>query len=163
MKKPFEAAKKLPAGYDWENLRFGLKMGHGLSFLSLLAFLNRYSNARGALYERVQGLDGRLVTQLVPGRIIIPFPELMAGLPLWGLWLYLAAMLVQVGRHYAWHTRGSMSIYLMKRLPDRWELHRRCWTVPVLAALMELVLFAVMTGLCWLLYRFATPEGCLPI
>lgn len=161
--KTFDAERHLPPGWDWENLRVWLGWGHALSCISLFAFLSRYYDARSALYAYTQQLNGTMVLELVPGRIITPFDQLMSGLPWLGFWCFVILMGIQVWRHYRFHTQGTMSIYLMRRLPDKWELHRRCWTVPVLACIAELVLFAVLTGLCWLLYRFATPIQCLPM
>jgi hypothetical protein len=33
---------------------------------------------------------------------------------------------------------------------------------PLLSAAAELLLFAILIGLCWLLWYFATPAVCLP-
>ena len=49
----------------------------------------------------------------------------------------------------------------MRRLPDRWEYHRRCLTIPLLAILSALVLIVVLIGLFYALYLHATPEQCL--
>lgn len=161
--KFFDPKRHLPPGWDWENLRAGLLWGHGASLASLFIFVNRYLDSRASLYSHIQQLDGTLVKQLIPGRTVAPFWTLLAGMPLWGMWIFWILMGVQVWRHYSCHTRDSMPIYLMRRLPDKWELHRRCWTVPVLACLVELLVFAVGIGLCWLLWYVATPAGCLPL
>ena len=161
--KFFDPKRHLPLGWDWEDLRWGLGWGHVASLSSVLIFLNRYIDARGALYSYIQTLDGKLVKELVPGRIIAPFWELMAGMPYLGMWCFLLAMAWQALRHYQYHTRDSMPIYLMRRLPDKWELHRRCLTVPVLSAITNVLLFAAATMLCWVLYRTATPAGHLPV
>lgn len=163
MKKSFDITKYLPAGYDWENLRWGLSWGYFGSCLPLGIFLTRYWDARDALYSYTQNPDGTQVKTLVPGRIITPFWELMVQGPMLGVWCFIAVMALQVWRHYRWHTRDSMSIYTMRRLPDRWELHRRCWTVPVLASIAELLLLGVCLLLCWCLYTTATPAGHLPM
>lgn len=43
----------------------------------------------------------------------------------------LAALLLIPCNYYAFW-RGAKSIYLMRRLPDRWELARRCLAIPLL-------------------------------
>ena len=64
---------------------------------------------------------------------------------------------------YSSYYQGSRSIYLMRRLPDgRSLLRRQVWTVPVCWTLAILVTGAVLLGLCWLVWRFATPAECLP-
>ncbi len=161
MKMRFNASKYLPAGWDWENLRFGLLLGQLASTAPLVIYLNRFSDSVSALYERYL-VDGEWVQQLVPNRVVPRFSWLILGTPLMGFGIFFLCMALQVARHYRYHTRDSMSIYLMKRLPNRWELHRRCWTVPLLASLAELLLMGLMIFLCWLLYRYTTPEGCLP-
>ena len=161
--KIFDPKRHLPVGWDWENLRTWLYWGHFFSSLTIFTFASRYFDALSNLYIHIQQLDGTLVRQLDPNRTITPFWALMAGFPYFGLGCFLLVMLIQVWRHYSYHTRDSMAVYTMRRLPDPFELHRRCWTLPLLSCLAELLLFAVLTFLCWLLWRFATPAVCLPM
>ena len=68
-----------------------------------------------------------------------------------------------VGLHYAHYYRGSKSIYLMRRLPDRTLLHRQCWTLPLLALGLTLLVLVLLPALYYLIYRYATPAQCLPL
>lgn len=63
--------------------------------------------------------------------------------------------------HYLSHYQGSKSIYLMRRLPDRWELHHRCLTLPLTGALIYLgcALFLLLVYFC--IYLIVTPAQCL--
>lgn len=159
--KIFDPKRHLPLGWEWENTKCALGWGHFFSSLTSLGFLAAYYDARNALYaHREQG--GILVKELVPTRTIAPFGDLIAGYPLLGLWLFLAVMPLLVWRYYRYHTQGAMAVYTMRRLPDPMEYHRRCWTQPLLSAVFELLIYAVLIGLCWLLWRFATPAPCLP-
>ena len=106
--------------------------------------------------------NGTYIRELDPTRTIAPFSELTRGTPLFGLWIFLAVMPILVWRHYRFHTQDAMSVYTMRRLPDRWEYHRRCWTQPILSAIAELLLYALLTALCWLIWYFATPAPCRP-
>ena len=160
--KIFDPHRHLPVGWDWERTRNGLIWGHILSAFSIFSFLGRLSDALSALYNYRQLSDGTLLKELVPTRTMVPFSELLLGRPLFGMWCFLLVMPVLVWRYYRFHTQGAMSVYTMRRLPDPLEYHRRCWTQPLLSALLELAIFAVLTGLCWLLWRFATPAVCLP-
>lgn len=160
--KIFDPKRHLPVGWDWEDLRGTLYWFHGLSTLPVLAFFGRYIDALDALYHTVWISQTETRWELDPNRTIAPFGELMAGLPRLGLWCFLALMGVQIYRHYTYHTRDAMTIYTMRRLPDKWELHRRCLTQPILSILAELLLFAVLTALCWLAYYFWTPVPCRP-
>ena len=160
--KTFDPKRHLPVGWDWDNTRTGLIWGHILSGLSLFGFFGRFSDALDALYFHREGPNGTLIPVLDPTRTIAPFSELTRGTPLFGLWIFLAVMPLMVWRYYRFHTQEAMSVYTMRRLPDRWEYHRRCWTQPILSALAELALYAVLICLCWLIWYFATPVPCRP-
>ena len=160
--KTFDPKRHLPVGWEWENTKTGLIWGHILSGLSLFSFLRRYSLALDSLYTQVWATSGTYIRKLDPTRTIAPFSELTRGTPLFGLWIFLAVMPILVWRYYRFHTQDAMSVYTMRRLPDRWEYHRRCWTQPILSAMAELLLYALLTALCWLVWYFATPVPCRP-
>ena len=160
--KIFDPKRHLPMGWDWENTRDKLFVWHGLSAMTLIGFLDGYIDARSLLYNLVPGPNGSSIRELVPTRTILPFRDLMVSTPLLGLWIFLAVMPILVWRYYHYHTQDSMAVYTMRRLPDRWEYHRRCWTQPILSAIAELLLYAILVGLCWLLWYFATPVPCRP-
>ena len=46
--------------------------------------------------------------------------------------------------HYVSFYRRSKSVYVMKRLNNRWEMHRRCLLIPVICALIGTVYVWVM-------------------
>ncbi len=161
--KIFDPKRHLPPGWNWEATKVNLLWGHAISALTTLSFLSRYFDARELLYRSIPGPTGTYIPELVPTRTIAPFRELLRGFPLLGLWCFLAVMPILVWRYYHFHTQGAMSIYTMRRLPDPMELHRRCWMQPILSALAEILMFAVLTGLCWCLWWFATPLPCRPL
>ena len=61
--------------------------------------------------------------------------------------------------NYASFRRGARTDYLMRRLPDRWEYHRRCLTVPLLgiaaSVLAALTLYVLYRAVYWRLFREA--------
>ena len=77
------------------------------------------------------------------------FPALFAGA------LCLAAY------NYVGFRNGSKSHYLMRRLPDKWEHHRRCLALPLLAILAGLVLIPILIAVYYAIYLHFTPEQCL--
>ena len=84
------------------------------------------------------------------------------GLPVFAHFTLLflgAALLAFV--NYSNFRNGSKSVYLMRRLPDKWEYHRRCLTLPLLTILAGLVSIPILLGLFYALYLHATPEQCL--
>ena len=119
--------------------------------ISFFGFLVTYLRAREALFTYQ---DGRWV--LIDGAAIAPFPMMVI--------FYFVALLMLgfILYHYSYYRQGSMSIYLMKRLPNRWELHRRALTLPCLAVLAVLAVAAATMLICFLIYLIATPKVCLP-
>ena len=78
-----------------------------------------------------------------------------------GVYASVLAALVLAAQNYWSFRQESMSVYLMRRLPDRWDYPRRCLALPLAgtaAALCESVLLYVLLNL---IYRFFTPAGCL--
>lgn len=90
------------------------------------------------------------------------FAELLAeSRPMAGFWITAACMAALAAWHYAYHYQGSRSIYLMRRLPSRWELWRRCLALPAAGAVCALLLAALLL-LCYFgLYLLLTPRPCL--
>lgn len=72
---------------------------------------------------------------------LIPF-ALLAG------WMVALALV-----HLLSHYQESRSIYLMRRLPDRWELWRRCLTLPLTGLAVVLILTLGLSVLYFWLYE----------
>ena len=81
---------------------------------------------------------------------------------LWGFWFALIIPPVQAVQNYQSHYRGSRSIYLMRRLPDRRELARRCLCLPLAGFLLAAAAAALFSLAFFALYRLVTPPQCLP-
>lgn len=96
-----------------------------------------------------------------PGVMLLPFDEMMRGrfLP---FWIHTALCVVLGFRHYHSFYEDSMSIYVMKRLRDPFELHVRCVTLPLLLFFAGLLLALLLIYLLWLLYNCAIPETWRP-
>ena len=74
--------------------------------------------------------------------------------------LFLGAVILAVV-NYSGFRNGSKSHYLMRRLPDQWEYHRRCLALPLLAILTGLVSIPLLIGIFYAIYLHATPAQCL--
>jgi hypothetical protein len=120
-----------------------------------LSFLIRFTDALSQLYWR-NGLE----RTLIPDAVMPDFRELL-GSSLAGFLVIGLCMIPFALYHYAYHRQGSKSIYLMRRLPDRWELHRRCLTLPALGAVICLILALLLLLLYFAIYLLATPDACL--
>ena len=134
---------------------------HLILWLSLaaafsLGTLANYLSAYNDLFEIVAGRR-----YLIEGAVIENFYRL-TGVYFQGFTLLVPAILGLAVFHYAYYRRESMSIYLMKRLPDRAERHRRALTLPLLAIAATALLAALLRLIYFAVYLLATPKICLP-
>ncbi len=146
-----------PVGYDWrQELRY-FAGGFIAAFLYSLRFIVRLKDARNMLYI-TSHLTGQRV--LREGMLMQDFAELidkcLLAFPLVALVMALFGAL-----HYAFHRRGSRSDYTLRRLPDRWEMHRRCLTIPACTALICLIAGFAMLLVYYEIYMLTTPPECL--
>lgn len=79
-----------------------------------------------------------------------------------GYLIVAVGMLAMAGYSYSYFYQGSRSIYLMRRLPDRWELPRRCLALPGIGILLCVILALLNGWLYYGIYVFFTPPECLP-
>lgn len=137
----------VPAGMDGPRELRRLAAGLSLSLVwSVLAFLLPYGSAWRGRWGRM--VFPRFDDLLSPA--LIPFAVTAGGM--------LALALVHVLSHY----QGSRSVYLMRRLPDRRELWRRCLSVPLLGLGAAAVLAAALGGAYFWVYRTCTPPELFP-
>ena len=145
-----------PPGFELRTeLQFFIA-GMALATLHSLSFLTRFAHAKSDLYGRI-GTD----RYLLPGAVMPDFHTLVGKALIGFLVLAIWWILVFVSAHYGYHFAGSKSIYLMRRLPDRWELHRRCWTLPLLVVLLCLLTATILFLVYYGIYMAATPKECL--
>ena len=110
-------------------------------------------------------LDGLYVNQiwrrvLIPDAKIADFSVLLRGaLVAYVICLFLC-VLSAVNYYWSFH-RESVSAYVMRRIPDAKELHIRCVTVPVCAALLITALIILLLFVERTVYVTFTPAGCL--
>lgn len=96
-----------------------------------------------------------------PGRMMHDFITLLDGVwPLFWVPAVTAILLALVNYHG--FSQGSKAVYLMRRLPDRWEFHRRCLALPLLTLLLGGVLMVLVLLACWGMYTHFTPEHAIP-
>ncbi len=97
---------------------------------------------------------------IYPGAVMAPFRDIigifMLGFPVAAVYIIGFAVF-----HYSYHTIGSKSIYLMKRLPDSRELHRRCLTLPLTALAATVLIALLILAAYYAMYILITPDQCL--
>ena len=128
-----------------------------VSTIGSMQVLLRYLEARRALYEYV---NQKWV--LIEGAKIVPFEALTINCftVFIVVWIYMAAIVVY---HYFYHYQGSKMMYLMKRLPNRFELHKRCLVLPVAGVLFAIGYRYFLELLYYAIYIIFTPSQCLPL
>ena len=119
--------------------------------------LSHYWNARSRLFTLTNGV------QVLREGAEMPVLPLLLGTGFLPLCLLAGTAVSTVFAHYVGHYReGSRPVYLMRRLPDRWEYHRRCLAIPGTALLAALAIMALSLWAFWGIYMTATPAQCLP-
>lgn len=123
----------------------------GCGALSFYSFISGLLQARVKLFDPVTGaLTGKFSGW--------DFGAVLGDAML----LFLLAAAAMVGfliRYYIYFFEGSKSIYTMARVRSVWELHVRCWTLPVLGAAALLLCRVVLTVVFFLIFLLATPKG----
>lgn len=126
---------------------------------SMLWFVTKYSRDYQALFTYDSVLRKKT---LVAGARIAPFTD-YEGCALWLLVYFAIIAAVWVVLLYGSFSRGSRSLYLMRRLPEgRKPLFAYVLRVPVRYMVYGAMLCAVLLGVYYIIWRFITPESCLP-
>ncbi len=63
---------------------------------------------------------------------------------------------------YQYFNKETKSIYLMLRLPRRFEYHFRCWALPVIFILSAILLSMVTKAIYFLFYTYMVPLSAWP-
>lgn len=147
-----------PLGLDGELEVKYIAIGLGFSALwAQFGFMKRFIDALDLLYY-----SDVYPKRVYDGAVMEDFFVLMGGSE--RMFCVLAVcMLVLAAYHYWYHRQGAMTVYLMRRLPDRWEYHRRCLTIPAATVLASLALMGLIGMICYGIYISWTPAQCLPV
>ena len=145
--------KYAPPGYEVERevrvFKIGLLLAIGFSLLFLVRYLHTYH------YEK------HFSFWILDKDAIMPdFSELISGW-LYGFFLLPMVMLAYVPVHYMQYHQESKCIYLMRRLPNPFELHYRCWVIPVACGVVCLLIAFVCLLIYFAVYMLVTPDQCL--
>lgn len=151
-----DLARHAPLGLEADTeRRWYLFLLGGAAVYSAGAFFVRYLDARDDLYHSTLGKR-----VLWEGAVMPDFAEIL-GDALSGFALLALVCLGAAAWHYLFHYQGSKSVYTMRRLPRRWELHRRCLTLPAVGLALCAALALAVLLLYYAVYLTATPAQCL--
>ena len=147
-----------PPGADIKNeWRFYI-IGNIISFTVSLLFFASYASERSKIYDYNRALKKYILNE---SATMTDFDQIMGGY-LIGFVILSVIMLSLIIFRYSYYRQGSRSIYLMKRLPRKSEIHKRSIPLPVLASLSCLVYAFILRLLYFILYVIITPNQCLP-
>ena len=150
-------ARLFPLGWPWNNEVMGAACAEGISaFTALYLFAYRFNRAADSLYSGT-GPE----RQLVPGAMMPSYPQVLGNaMILFGV-TALALALLPIA-HFLFHRQGARSDYLMRRLPQRWELAKRCLAGTAVLLAATALIAAILFGLFFIWYLCLTPAGHLP-
>lgn len=125
-------------------------------FYSTFYYFSKYVEAYNELFEY---MGGKLVLNV---NAVMPNFRALLGHSFIGF-LFLSVIMVGfIVYHYIYYRQGSMSIYLMKRLPKKYEIHKRALTLPMMVLLICAVTVFILLMTYFVFYMLATPKACLP-
>lgn len=141
-----------PPGFSTDRF-FAFLLGGGfVSFLASLGYFLKYSDCYYDIVDRKTGY-------IWPYQKMPPFEEMLFQ---YGFETFAVASFAFVIANYLYFFQESKSIYTMRRLRSPWELHLRCWTLPLLGAFLMLLCGWLITALYALHYFTVTPPELLP-
>lgn len=120
-----------------------------------MLFLLQYVECRNALYKTVAGKK-----VLIEGAMMPTFEDLMTG-RLELFYLVIIYCIIIAAYHYFYHYQGSRMMYLMKRLPNKWEVHVRCLSLPTCGSVIAVIVMLVLKMVYYTIYTLCTPSQCL--
>ena len=65
--------------------------------------------------------------------------------------------------NYRSYRKPSKGYYLMQRLPNRWEMHKRCLLLPLAELLLHVIICVTVCLVCYLIYRHCSLPERLPM
>ena len=153
MKKKLE--KYYPLGYDYrpEIIITALMcmLLSGWAFLMFRAGLNLALESVTQEY-----IDGVRIIEETAFYKVPTFVSLLGEFQSFAL-VFIFAVITAVYRYF-YHYQHSKSIYLMKRLPKRSELYKRCLSGSAVISLICLAVMAGLVAVCFMEYISIVPE-----
>lgn len=98
--------------------------------------------------------------KLIPETMMPDFVQLADNAFL-GFGALILAMILLMAANYRYFVTGSKSIYLMRRLPRKYEMLKRCLAVPTAVILLSLSAAFLLLMIYYWIYCSVTPEQCL--
>lgn len=123
-------------------------------FYNMVVFWGRFFDKYWDLFIREDNVT------LLSGELMTDF-HLLHGGALRVHFIYAVISLALSIYLYSLYHQGSKSIYLMKRLPNSFERHRRALTLPIVLCALFIALATVSLLVNFGLYMLITPDECI--
>ena len=144
----------LPPGMNTFRIKIVTVLAIVFSFLFSLGFLGSYNQELAVLKRQME-------YPVYAGLTMTPFRDLIT-FPMIAFHIAVLTPLLHIPGMYGYFYQESKSVYIMKRLKSRMELHLRCLVLPLLCMLLIAFIGAMMYWLYYLVYFTCTPEILLP-
>ncbi len=146
----------MPLGINMEktNAFFGVCIFIGIA--GHFVFYGKYMLRLSEISDSIKGVT------IDASMRMTPFWELQEHAYYGYLLAVLMALFLQAWWNYQYYNKTTKSVYVMKRLPDRWEYRRTIWIGPVIQALIIILIMVIQTLADLCLYVFMTPDIALP-
>lgn len=128
-----------------------------VTFQIFLSFLYPYGVARSEMFTYNTGKE-----QVIEGMMMPEFEWFTENIFIFAEIMCVVTLLMTI-YNYMYHYQDSMLMYLMRRLPDKWEVHRRCFALPVAGTVFMVIWTFMLYKLCYAIYILYTPSQCLPL
>ena len=156
MKHRWHTENYFPPGFPWKPWRNLIISVYPASVLfSSACYFTRLKGCYDSLFNELS--KGR---ELLPGAVMSLFGNLLEGCS-FGFIVLIVCMLALTIANYRYHYQGSKSIYLMRRLPKKYEMAKRCLLLPVAVIFVSLATICLLLVIYYQIYLFVTPEQCL--
>jgi len=166
-----------PPGFEWKPVVNWSVVGMAVcSLISTFGFVSRYGHGWRSLLvnEMVDRSVGPYWTgkrweyraasvyekRIAEGATLPSFSGMMESIMVPFVYLMVIILLLMI-LHYLYFYHESKSIYLMKRLPKRRELHRRSLALPLMLIGTCVVTVMLLTMIYFGLYHLFVPARCI--
>lgn len=153
-----------PKENPWVMLLLGQIFTLGLPVVTFYSYKSRLLTQLYRIYDRSVVFTNKLgypVAGIIHGGRMMAEPDTVLQGILWWTIIALTVFIVYAVYYYRVYYRNH-AVYLMKRVPDRFEMHRCCLTVPVILTVEAIIIAVLLVLYCKHVYYRYTPEMYLP-
>ncbi len=138
-----------------------------LMFVRSVSFPMRLNTAIDRLYRAYSVTYSDSIRFYPEKKILIdgammPKPEELLENCFTGFWVLIIAAIASIAFNYLYFAGESKSIYLMKRLPKRHEIHKMCLSGPIIMLLAGIAIMMLIAYAYYRMYFLKSPAQCIP-